>query len=331
MRFVAPAHATVGAPPADLHCESVTLVSEFGAQIAGWYVPADGKRGVVVLLHSIRCSRLNLVQRARLFRDAGYAVLLIDLRAHGESSGDEITFGYLERHDVRAAVEFAKSRHPDEPIAVDGSSLGGAARSWHHRWASTHSSSNPSTRRLRKPSKTARGCKLARLARLRLPFSSGNSNVNWAFPPPICGRSTGSVRLVARCLCSQVATTCTRHWPSRSDCSSGRRAERARHLPRCGTHRPGALRSAAVSRCDVALPGCTHAADQADRSQLAMSRDQLLAGGSAEPRPQPPHPFGDSRPVVSSTTSTAASSSRYTMNTNVECVRRKPNSHGIVA
>ncbi len=54
-------------------------------------------------------------------------MLLIDLQAHGESSGDEITFGYLERFDVRAAVEFAKSRHPSEPIAVDGSSLGGAA------------------------------------------------------------------------------------------------------------------------------------------------------------------------------------------------------------
>jgi fermentation-respiration switch protein FrsA (DUF1100 family) len=53
--------------------------------------------------------------------------LLIDLSAHGESSGNNITFGHLEQHDVRAAVDFAKNRHAGEPIAVDGSSLGGAA------------------------------------------------------------------------------------------------------------------------------------------------------------------------------------------------------------
>ena len=35
--------------------------------------------------------------------------------------------GHLEQHDVRAAVEFARRKHPDEPVAVVGVSLGGAA------------------------------------------------------------------------------------------------------------------------------------------------------------------------------------------------------------
>jgi alpha-beta hydrolase superfamily lysophospholipase len=126
-QHIAPAPSRVGNPPPDLECEPVTITSDSGAEIAGWHLPADGKGGVIVLAHSIRGSRLSLVNRARVFHGAGYSVVLIDLGAHGESSGDYITFGHLEQHDVRAAVDFAKSRHPGEPVAVDGSSLGGAA------------------------------------------------------------------------------------------------------------------------------------------------------------------------------------------------------------
>ena len=35
--------------------------------------------------------------------------------------------GYLERHDVEAAVEYARNRHPNEPLALIGFSMGGAA------------------------------------------------------------------------------------------------------------------------------------------------------------------------------------------------------------
>jgi alpha-beta hydrolase superfamily lysophospholipase len=52
---------------------------------------------------------------------------MIDLQAHGESPGKQVTFGYLEKHDARAAVEFARQNHPNEPIAVVGVSLGGAS------------------------------------------------------------------------------------------------------------------------------------------------------------------------------------------------------------
>ena len=65
--------------------------------------------------------------RAKLFWDAGYSVMMMDLQAHGESPGENITLGYLERHDVTAAVEFARTRNPHHRIAVVGWSLGGAA------------------------------------------------------------------------------------------------------------------------------------------------------------------------------------------------------------
>jgi uncharacterized protein len=38
-----------------------------------------------------------------------------------------ITFGWRERFDVLAAVQYLNARLPDQPVAVIGSSLGGAA------------------------------------------------------------------------------------------------------------------------------------------------------------------------------------------------------------
>lgn len=125
--IVAPRPHEVGPPPPELAAQSVTLPSESGSTLAGWHARSPGRDGIVVLLHGVRASRRSLLGRARLFREAGYSVVLIDMQAHGESPGERITFGHLERHDVRAAVDFARQEHPGEPVVVVGMSLGGAA------------------------------------------------------------------------------------------------------------------------------------------------------------------------------------------------------------
>jgi len=52
---------------------------------------------------------------------------MIDLSAHGESTGEQITLGLKEQFDVEAAVVYAREQHPDAPVALIGISLGGAA------------------------------------------------------------------------------------------------------------------------------------------------------------------------------------------------------------
>jgi uncharacterized protein len=124
---VAPAHFLVGPPPVDLPCDTLTLDSDSGAKIATWHLPADNSRGVIVLAHPIRGSRLTMIDRAKLFHSAGYSIVMIDLRGHGESTGETITLGHLEQHDIQAAVEFARRKYSGQTIAVVGWSLGGAA------------------------------------------------------------------------------------------------------------------------------------------------------------------------------------------------------------
>lgn len=113
--------------PNDLAMEKITFPSESGSIIHGWLAGSKADRALVILQHGIRQDKSSLIDRARFLTAAGYAVLLYDFQAHGESIGSRTTFGYLESRDARAAVEFARSRFPEKPIGVIGLSLGAAA------------------------------------------------------------------------------------------------------------------------------------------------------------------------------------------------------------
>lgn len=78
-----------------LPVEAVAIPSSSGARLAGWFLPGAG-RGAVLLLHGAKSNRLVQVERMRFLRGAGYSMLAIDFRAHGESTGDRITMGQLE-------------------------------------------------------------------------------------------------------------------------------------------------------------------------------------------------------------------------------------------
>lgn len=121
-----PVQAHIGLPPSRLNAECVSFPSQSGAIIHGWL--SHGSRdGSVLLLPGVRANRLSMVGRAQFLRDLGYSVLLIDFQATGESAGDAITFGWRERFDVLASVEFLRHVVPGDRVAVLGSSLGGAA------------------------------------------------------------------------------------------------------------------------------------------------------------------------------------------------------------
>ena len=106
---------------------SVEFPSESGATIHGWFIPGKKGTGAIVLMHGVRANRLSMLDRARFLSHAGYFVLLFDFQAHGESTGEHITFGYLESRDAQAAVSFLSANAPNEKVGVIGVSMGGAA------------------------------------------------------------------------------------------------------------------------------------------------------------------------------------------------------------
>jgi len=123
----APDPSHVGAPPADLPVESITIPSASGSRLSAWFIAGAPRGGAVLLMHGVNASRLQMLERARLFHREGFAVLLFDFQAEGESPGEAITFGHLEAKDARAAFDELRRRAPGERVAVLGESLGGAA------------------------------------------------------------------------------------------------------------------------------------------------------------------------------------------------------------
>jgi uncharacterized protein len=134
-----PATRAIGAAPGDLHAENVLLplapAAAAGASgqaavspaVAAWFARGKPGAGAVLLLHGVRADRRAMLARARFLQQAGYAVMLLDLPSHGESSGGRITFGWREADGVKAAMAWLRSTLPGEKIGVIGVSLGAAA------------------------------------------------------------------------------------------------------------------------------------------------------------------------------------------------------------
>lgn len=102
-----------------------------GIPLRGWYLPASGERAIV-LVHGIDGNRWDTFhhqdQLAAVLVHAGYDVLVFDLRGCGESGGDRLGLGWLERQDVAGAIAYVRGRGiPAGRIGLWGQSFGGAA------------------------------------------------------------------------------------------------------------------------------------------------------------------------------------------------------------
>jgi len=125
--------------PADvgLEFEDVVFRATDGVTLRGWFIPRDDPDPgpAVAFVHGWLWNRLgntagrvpvpdkdvDFLPAARALHDAGYGVLLFDLRNHGESAADPpITYGPVEASDFAGAVKYLRRR-----ADVDGERIGG--------------------------------------------------------------------------------------------------------------------------------------------------------------------------------------------------------------
>lgn len=109
--------------------QTISIQARDGQTTTAWYFPNQQASTVVILLAGIGGNRLSMVDRAQLYLEKGFGVFLQDLRGTGESDGGLITFGWQERLDLLAAVDFLKSKKIQH-IGVHGCSLGAATISY---------------------------------------------------------------------------------------------------------------------------------------------------------------------------------------------------------
>lgn len=134
-----------------LDYEDVTFDTKDGVTLSGWIVKGGTDKVIIQSHFGVQCSRsgftvkgkgmmekmlwnkdIHFLNQAKYLVDAGYTVLMYDLRNHGESGSAEeewITWGLEERRDVIAAVEFMSNHevYKDANIGLLSICMGAAS------------------------------------------------------------------------------------------------------------------------------------------------------------------------------------------------------------
>ena len=106
--------------------EAMTVMTDDGVRLAGWYLPST-TGAAVVLLHGAGSTRSDVLAHAAVLARHGFGVLMIDARGHGDSAGRAMDFGWYGDADIAAATGYL-ARRPDvdrQRIGAVGLSMGG--------------------------------------------------------------------------------------------------------------------------------------------------------------------------------------------------------------
>jgi uncharacterized protein len=112
-----------------LDYEEVEVLSTDGIRLRSWWVSAKDPSRAAVFVPGWGGYKFeeHLLQTLPVYQDAGYSVLMLDLRGQGESAGSRRTLGYREVRDVRGALAWLRQRgYAPDQVVLHGWSMGGA-------------------------------------------------------------------------------------------------------------------------------------------------------------------------------------------------------------
>ncbi|KAF0193450.1 MAG: hypothetical protein FD169_2498 [Bacillota bacterium] len=107
--------------------EQIHVKSPDKLSISAWHFAKLQPKGVVIVLHGMHgMDASSMLHEAKFFNSLGYTAIAVDLRAHGHSDGNKISFGYHEVGDVSAILDWVaqNSEYAGLPIVLYGHSMG---------------------------------------------------------------------------------------------------------------------------------------------------------------------------------------------------------------
>lgn len=131
-RFIYLPGRTLDDTPARLgmNFEAVTLSTDDGETLFGWWIPAENERGVLLFCHGNAGTIADRLFSIRQFHHLGLSVFIFDYRGYGRSTGKPSENGLYR--DVEAAWAYVSTSRniPASRIVIFGRSLGAAVASW---------------------------------------------------------------------------------------------------------------------------------------------------------------------------------------------------------
>ncbi len=105
--------------------QEVSFPSPFGYDLSGTYFPQPGSNKTIIMLHGISYTRVGMISYMPMFRRSGWNILAYDQRFFGRSGGPNTSYGFYEKDDLKAAIDWAKAQLPaDGVVGTLGISLG---------------------------------------------------------------------------------------------------------------------------------------------------------------------------------------------------------------
>lgn len=107
--------------------EEINIKARDGIKLHAWYLPAEKPTGrVAIIEHGYTSKGLDSASHAYFFHNQGFDCIMPDHRGHGDSEGDYIGFGILDRFDCIAWIKYVIKRFgEDTRILLHGTSMGG--------------------------------------------------------------------------------------------------------------------------------------------------------------------------------------------------------------
>jgi len=108
--------------------EDIAIKSFDGTRLFGWWLSVSQASPTIVFLHGVKKNRTDVLRAALVLRRAGFNVLIFDGRAHGDSEGRYVTYGFYERRDVESAIDWLVSEKKIDRnrVGLAGESMGAA-------------------------------------------------------------------------------------------------------------------------------------------------------------------------------------------------------------